>query len=37
MQDDDSGLYFVAEATGPQSWRYHKSWWRALAELLFGV
>jgi hypothetical protein len=37
MQDDDSGLYFVAESTGPTSWRYHRRWWRAAVELWFGV
>jgi len=33
MRDDDSGLYFVAESTGPRSWRYHRFWLLAFVEL----
>lgn len=36
MQDDDSRLYFVAESTGPRSWRYHRFWLRAWWELVTG-
>jgi len=36
LRDDESGLYFVAEASGPATWRYYRSWWRALVELVTG-
>lgn len=36
LRDEDSGMYFVAESTGPRSWRYHRTWWRALIEYLTG-
>ena len=31
MQDDESGYWFVAESTGPVSWKYHR--WRIFAIL----
>lgn len=37
LRDADSGLYFVADSTGPCSWRYHRFWLRAVIELLTGV
>lgn len=36
LRDEDSGLYFVAGETGPSTWRYHASCWRALIEGLIG-
>lgn len=34
LQDEDSGLYFVAETTGPRSWRYHRSRFTAWLEMV---
>lgn len=34
MRDDSSGLYFVAESTGPRTWRFHRYRWCAWIELL---
>jgi hypothetical protein len=36
MRDQHSGLYFVAGETGPMSGRHHRSYWRAVLELLTG-
>ena len=36
LRDEASDCYFVAGPTGPTTWRYHRSWWRALFEL-WGV
>jgi hypothetical protein len=33
MRDDETGLWFVAESTGPRSWRYHRWWIMAWWEL----
>jgi hypothetical protein len=34
MQDDESGMYFIAGSTGPRSWRYHHRWWGAWWEMI---
>lgn len=36
LQDENSGYWFIAESTGPRSWRYHRTWLRAWFELNTG-
>lgn len=33
MQDAEGGGWFVAESTGPVTWRYHRWRWLAILEL----